>query len=438
MIATATANGTGSYVIPVAGPLQAQTYRYSVQTLDQYGDVSSPSSAFALTIVAAPTTPSAPRLLSADDSGTQGDGITDVTSPHLTGTTVANGTVQLLDSKGDVLTTVTAGSSGSYTVAIPGPLAVGSDQYSVDVIDPYGDVSSPSAAFSLTIVASPTTPAITPSLLPSESNGSPGGETTTLTSPSLVGTTLPGATVQLLGANGNVLNTTQATSSGSYEVQVPGPLGAGSYTYRVNVIDPYGDVSSPSATQTITVVNTPPPPPPSLVTVTSIKDVTNKKHQVTEILVTFSDAVNAAEADNLATYRLATAGKKGSFTAKNAKVIKLKSASYDAADNTVALTPKKAFALTKAVQLEVDGLPPSGLQDSIGRYIDGGHNGTAGGNAVAIISRGGVAIDAKVSGTARRQTVGIEAVVNALFERDELLGVTPNRHAQRGGRPTGP
>ena len=65
----------------------------------------------------------------------------------MTGTTIANGTVQLLDSKGDVLTTVTAGSSGSYTVAIPGQLAVGSYQYKVDVIDQYGDVSSPSTAF---------------------------------------------------------------------------------------------------------------------------------------------------------------------------------------------------------------------------------------------------------------------------------------------------
>ena len=60
----------------------------------------------------------------------------------------------------------------------------------------------------------------------------------------------------------------------------------------------------------------------------------------------------------------------------------------------MALTPKKPFALTKPVQLLVNGLAPSGLQDSYGRYIDGDHNGTAGSNAIAILSKKGVTVDA--------------------------------------------
>jgi len=52
-----------------------------------------------------------------------------------------------------------------------------------------------------------------------------------------------------------------------------------------------------------------------------------------------------------------TFGKKGSFTAKNAQVIKLKSAPYNPGNNMVTLTPKKPFALTKPVQLLVDGVP---------------------------------------------------------------------------------
>ena len=51
----------------------------------------------------------------------------------------------------------------------------------------------------------------------------------------------------------------------------------------------------------------------------------------------------------------------GRSAAKNAQVIKLKSANYNPATNTVTLTPKKPFALTKPVQLLVDGVPPSGL-----------------------------------------------------------------------------
>ena len=120
---------------------------------------------------------------------------------------------------------------------------------------------------------------------------------------------------------------------------------------------------------------------------TSVNDVKNKKHQVTEIIVTFSGALNAGQATNIAEYELITAGKGGSFTAKNAKVIKLRSAAYNSANNTVTLTPKKKFSLSKATELIVNGEPPSGLEDSSGRLIDGNDDGQAGGDAVAIISK---------------------------------------------------
>ena len=77
-------------------------------------------------------------------------------------------------------------------------------------------------------------------------------------------------------------------------------------------------------------------------------------------------------------------------------MIKLKSALYNPTTDTVTLTPRKPFALTKPVQLLVEGEPPSGLEDSLGRLIDGDHNGQAGGNAVAVLSRGGATLSAGV------------------------------------------
>jgi hypothetical protein len=103
---------------------------------------------------------------------------------------------------------------------------------------------------------------------------------------------------------------------------------------------------------------------------------------VTEILVTFSGPVNAADADSVGAYGLKTPGKKGFFTAKNAKALKLKSAMYG--NNEVTLTPKKAFALTMAVQLVVNG---NSIQDSEGHQIDGANDGVAGSNSVTIIRR---------------------------------------------------
>jgi hypothetical protein len=128
-----------------------------------------------------------------------------------------------------------------------------------------------------------------------------------------------------------------------------------------------------------------------LVTMTNVQLVLNKRLMVTQIVVSFSGAVNVGEADNLGTYRLATAGKKGSFDAKNAGIIKLKSAVVGS-NNSVRLTPRKAFALSKTVQFRVNGLAPAGLQDSQGRLIDGDHNGQPGGNAIALLTRKGVTL----------------------------------------------
>ena len=78
------------------------------------------------------------------------------------------------------------------------------------------------------------------------------------------------------GPPGSASDTTTADGSGNYDFKVPGPLSPGSYSFQVQVRDKYGDVSSPSAVQTITVV-------PPLVTVMSVTDKTNKKHLVTQV-----------------------------------------------------------------------------------------------------------------------------------------------------------
>jgi hypothetical protein len=158
--------------------------------------------------------------------------------------------------------------------------------------------------------------------------------------------------------------------------------------------------------------------------------VLNKKHQVIQILVTFSGPVDAAEARNPGICRLATAGKKGSFTAKNAKVITLRSAAYNDANDTVTLTPKKPFALSKPVQLQVNGLPPSGLEDSLGRLIDGNRDGQRGGNAVGLLSRGGVTINAVVY-----QGIGTvpsfePSLIDVLLAQEDLAGL---KHFGRRG-----
>ena len=132
---------------------------------------------------------------------------------------------------------------------------------------------------------------------------------------------------------------------------------------------------------------------PPLVTMNNVQLIENKRRQVIEILVGFSGGLNVAEADNTATYLLTAAGRSGSFTAKGAEVIRLRSAVYNASKDTVALFPKGPMSLRRAVQLQVKGQPPSGLQDNYGRYIDGNRDGQAGSNAVAILGGSGSTVD---------------------------------------------
>ena len=160
----------------------------------------------------------------------------------------------------------------------------------------------------------------------------------------------------------------------------------------------------------------------------------NKKHQVSEIIVIFSGSLNGTQAEEArGIYRLATAGKKGSYTAKNAGIIKIRSVLYTQATNTVVLIPKRPFARVKNVQLEISGVSPSGLHDSIGRLIDGDHNGTAGGDAIAIISKRGATVDAEAAARTSGRIVAISAL-DALLEDD---GIPRSRRPTRTRRDAG-
>jgi cyclophilin family peptidyl-prolyl cis-trans isomerase len=190
-------------------------------------------------------------------------------------------------------------------------------------------------------------------------------------------------------AHGTVSNFNAATGTLTY---TPNANYAGPDTFQYEVLatapgsTPATTTSLP-VTVTLTVASAP------LVTVTEVGDVTNKRHLVTQISVQFSGAVNADQSEMISIYRLALPGKHGSYTAKNARVIKLKKAVYDTSTELVTLTLRTPLALTrKKLQLLINGSEPSGLTDTSGRLIDGDHNSTPGGDAIAYLSKSGVTI----------------------------------------------
>ena len=190
-----------------------------------------------------------------------------------------------------------------------------------------------------------------------------------------------------------------------------------SLTVNVGLSSPGGGaVLGTPSTSTLTILNVGQSGSAPLVTMESVV-VKKKKGAVTEILIGFSGALNATEAASVAEYSLTQVGKKGSFTVKSAKKIKIKSAVYNPANDTVAITPKH-FVITKKVQFLVNGLAPSGLEDSYGRLIDGNGDGQPGSDAIAIIKAKSATITSARIGS---------AVVDALLEQGELAAMAKAR-----------
>ena len=256
VIATGTADPTtGVFTIKPTSVLADGTYVLHAQAADVAGNVGPAGPTFTLTILTAiPATPAAPSLLSADDSGALGDGITNVTQPRFTGTTIPNTTVQLIVSN-VVIGTTTSSANGFYTVKPTNPITNLISSLRVQAVDVAGNVSAQSLSFVLYVDTLPPPAPSTPALLASSDTGVVGDGVTGVTQPTLIGTTEYGSTVRLLDANGNVLGS--ATTSGTaYAVRIAAPLSSGVYAIRAQAIDAAGNVGLASAPFSLTIANT--------------------------------------------------------------------------------------------------------------------------------------------------------------------------------------
>jgi cyclophilin family peptidyl-prolyl cis-trans isomerase len=197
-------------------------------------------------------------------------------------------------------------------------------------------------------------------------------------------------TLTTLPSHGSVSNFNASTGTFTYTPQ-SGYLGNDTFQYLVTANGPNTAAAPATSNPAMVTVGVSAAPP--VVSVQNVALSTNRRHMVTQIDVTFSGQVNATQADNTGIYQLAYPDKSGSYTGKNAVVVKLHSANYSAATNSVTLTPRKPFALkARPLQLVIDGTSPSGLQDIVGRYLDGADNGQAGSDAVVSISKNGAKI----------------------------------------------
>jgi len=190
---------------------------------------------------------------------------------------------------------------------------------------------------------------------------------------------------------------TSASPPGSYPIDVGGAIAP---NYKITFVN-----------GTLTVL-------PALVTVqnVSIKKVT-VKHKTTQVIVLqFSEALNAANAQNLATYNLVTVPKSKK---QKGTAVKLAKASYDSTTFTVTLTTRKPLVLNPPIKLTVEA---ASLLDTLGRPLDGGTN------FVATLTKKGASVTSAIS-LARTDGLSVTAV-DALLE----AGFSPDlRHGRRSG-----
>jgi uncharacterized repeat protein (TIGR01451 family) len=126
-------------------------------------------------------------------------------------------------------------------------------------------------------------------------------------------------------------------------------------------------------------------PNPVTVTSVSIQNAKLGKIKTSQILIHFSDALNGGVARALSAYQLTNVvlGKKPST-----KPIALAQGSYNAQAHTVTLTTRKPLKFTPKAHLQLMIFAKSVL-DTLGRQLDGDHDGIVGGDYTATLTRSG-------------------------------------------------
>jgi hypothetical protein len=197
-----------------------------------------------------------PSLAPADATGTPGENITNVKQPFLVGNWIAGDTIQIATVGVTVLGQSVVAANGTYSVQFSSPLPDGLYAFRVQSINPSGKVDGTSPVFELEIKSAiPPVPAA-PAIDVSQTTGTP--NITTLPRPTFSGVTEPGAFVNLLNAQGNVIGTTiSSIANGSFSVQPGNALPLGVSRLHLQVHDDAGNVSPPGPSATIRVISAP-------------------------------------------------------------------------------------------------------------------------------------------------------------------------------------
>jgi hypothetical protein len=115
--------------------------------------------------------------------------------------------------------------------------------------------------------------------------------------------------------------------------------------------------------------------------------VVMKNGALSQIIVSYSAAMDAAAVAALADYTLIDAGTDPIFGNKNDKTIRIAKAAYNAASHSVTLTLKKTVSLKDSIRLTVNAQGPGGVHDLGGRFLNSPSGSATGKNAVVSLGK---------------------------------------------------
>jgi Big-like domain-containing protein/galactose oxidase-like protein/Kelch motif protein len=269
--------------------LSAASHNFQVRAKDQAGNVDPTPASFTWTIdTTPPAVPSTPDMTPGTDSGNSStDDITNVQKPTFTGTEAENGTTitLLIDGVANGSTTTNA---GAWTITATNNITDGTHSITATATDAAGNVSSPSAALSITIDTVANAPS-TPDLdAASDSGNSNSDNLTNVTTPKFNGTAEANASVQLFRGGTTSLGTTTADGSGNWIFTLGSALADGTYSITAKQTDVAGNVSAASSALSVTIdtsgPNTPSSPnlsPSDDTGISNSDNITNKTTNLT-------------------------------------------------------------------------------------------------------------------------------------------------------------
>ena len=294
VLGTATADGSGNWSYTTA-ELTEGVHSFTVKATDLAGRESSYSGTQIVFIDT--MAPDAPVITGfSDDSLPTGDGITSDTTPTLSGTALANSTVEIFEN-GISLGTVTTDGSGNWSFTT-GELAEASYSFTARATDNAGNVSEASAALTLTVASGPPPATATPVItLFSNDTGASGDGTTRDTTLDLYGTAANSATVEIFDG-GVSLGTVTADGAGNWHF-LTGELGDGGHDFTVVATAPGGyGPSDPSAAFSVTV-DTAAPAAPVIVSFSDDTGYSSSDNQTNDNTLTFTGTAVANATINI-------------------------------------------------------------------------------------------------------------------------------------------